>query len=160
MPPRKAALRGEVAQMKGMRRPGIKKLAACEKVKHEKFPDDYQPIEVLKLMPYKKLGSCALRIKNDGVAQRPERIQEALRGRQRGSGRREELNGIAPLNPLGELHGRQVEQAAQVGHGPSAKRKSVARLEQSSAAGGRDVTRCPCKHACATQQLFLIYLWA
>ena len=80
-----------------------------------------------------------------------------VRGRQRSCGQAEELDGVGPLDPCGELLGRHVEHAARRGHGSRAtEEKKVARLEQSSAAIGRDVTRCPWKHACFTLQ-YIIY---
>ena len=71
VPTRKAALREEVAQSRGLKRPAaaLQKKPACksevsaDKKKLEKIPDAYQVTEELLLMPYKKLGSCAVRIK-------------------------------------------------------------------------------------------------
>ena len=70
-PTRKAALREEVAQSRGLKRPAaaLQKKPACksevsaDKKKLEKIPDAYQVTEEPLLMPYKKLGSCAVRIK-------------------------------------------------------------------------------------------------
>ena len=69
VPPRKAQLREEVGKKKELKRPAaalLKKPASKNhgKKKHEKFPDDFRPTEELFVMPYKKLKSCALRIKN------------------------------------------------------------------------------------------------
>ena len=71
VPTRKAALREEVAQSRGLKRPAaaLQKKPACksevsaDKKNLEKIPDAYQVTEELLLMPYKKLGSCAVRIK-------------------------------------------------------------------------------------------------
>ena len=69
VPPRKAQLREEVGKKKELKRPAaalLKKPASKNhgKKRHEKFPDDFRPTEELFVMPYKKLMSCALRIKN------------------------------------------------------------------------------------------------
>lgn len=62
VPNRKAALREEAAQSRGLKRPCQKEVSTGKK-KLEKIPDSYQVTEELLLMPYRKLGSCAVRIK-------------------------------------------------------------------------------------------------
>ena len=71
VPPRKAKLREEVGKKKELKRLAaalLKKPASKNqgKKKHEKFEDSYKlnSKDKLLLMPYKKLASCALRIKN------------------------------------------------------------------------------------------------
>ena len=70
VPNRKAALREEVAESRGLKRPAAalkkpacKKEVSTGKKKLEKIPDSYQVTEELLLMPYRKLGSCAVRVK-------------------------------------------------------------------------------------------------
>ena len=78
VPNRKASLREEVAQTRGLKRPassfGLGKKPAMKsqekpmkssKKKFEPFSNNFKlTTEELKLMPYQKLGSCALRIQN------------------------------------------------------------------------------------------------
>lgn len=67
IPTRKAVLKEEVAKKREMKRPAAMKKPAAEKdgkQKVEPFADEFKVDGPLLCMPYKKLGSCAVRIKN------------------------------------------------------------------------------------------------